>query len=52
MGAIDKHLSNISGSAKGESAWPPLSLFKALLLAVWCDLSDVKLAKALDDRAY
>jgi IS5 family transposase len=25
-------------------------LFKALLLAVWHDLSDVKLAEALDDR--
>jgi IS5 family transposase len=26
-------------------------LFEALLLAVWYDLSDVKLAEALDDRA-
>jgi len=26
-------------------------MFKALLLAVWHDLSDVKLADALDDRA-
>ena len=26
-------------------------MFKALLLAVWYDLSDVKLAEALDDRA-
>jgi IS5 family transposase len=25
-------------------------MFKALLLAVWYDLSDVKLAEALDDR--
>jgi transposase, IS5 family len=49
--AIDKHLSNISGSARGEPAWPPVCLFKALLLAVWYDLSDVKLAEALDDRA-
>jgi transposase, IS5 family len=49
--AIDKHLSNITGSVKGEPAWPPLCLFKALLLAVWYDLSDVKLAEALDDRA-
>lgn len=38
-------------SAKGEPAWPPLSMFKALLLAVWHDLSDVKLAEALEDRA-
>lgn len=38
-------------SAKGEPAWPPLAMFKALLLAVWYDLSDVKLAEALEDRA-
>ena len=49
--AIDQHLRDISGSVKGEPAWPPLCLFKALLLAVWYDLSDVKLAEALDDRA-
>jgi IS5 family transposase len=38
-------------ASKGEPAWPPLAMFKALLLAVWHDLSDVKLADALDDRA-
>jgi IS5 family transposase len=48
---IDRHLAPIYAAAKGEPAWPPLSLFKALLLAVWYDLSDVKLAEALDDRA-
>src|SRR5688572_25793137 len=48
--AIDRHLAPIYASVKGEQAWPPLSLFKALLLAVWYDLSDVKLADALDDR--
>src|SRR5215213_5269270 len=48
--AIDRHLAPIYASAKGEQAWPPLSIFKALLLAVWYDLSDVKLAEALDDR--
>ncbi|MFL9828631.1 hypothetical protein [Rhodoplanes sp. SY1] len=31
----------ISCAAKGEPAWPPLALFKALLIAVWSDLSDV-----------
>ena len=36
---------------QGEPARPPLPMFKALLLAVWYDLSDVKLAEALDDRA-
>src|SRR5690242_12532868 len=30
------------------AAW---ALFKAVLLAVWYDLADVKLAEALDDRA-
>lgn len=38
-------------AAKGEPAWPPLAMFKALLLSIWYDLSDVKLAEALDDRA-
>ncbi|WP_414476174.1 IS5 family transposase [Microvirga sp. M2] len=38
-------------AAKGEPAWPPLALFRALLLAVWYDLSDVKLSEALEDRA-
>jgi IS5 family transposase len=48
---IDLHLAPIYAAPKGEQAWPPLALFKALLLAVWYDLSDVKLAEALDDRA-
>jgi IS5 family transposase len=44
-------LGKIHAAAKGEAAWPPLALFKAMLIAVWYDLSDVKLAEALDDRA-
>jgi IS5 family transposase len=44
-------LAPVHASAKGEAAWPPVSMFKALLLSVWCDLSDVKLAEALGDRA-
>ena len=44
-------LNPIHASAKGEAAWPPLAMFKALLLSVWYDLSDVKLGEALDDRA-
>jgi len=44
-------LAGIHSNAKGVAAWPPLAMFKALLLAVWYDLSDVKLAEALDDRA-
>jgi transposase, IS5 family len=50
-GAIDRNLAGIYAAAKGEPAWPPLALFRALLLAVWHDLSDVKLAEALEDRA-
>ncbi|EXL09414.1 IS5 family transposase [Aquamicrobium defluvii] len=48
---VEHHLAVISCAAKGEPAWPPLALFKAMLLSVWYDLSDVKLAEALDDRA-
>src|SRR3954464_9595576 len=48
---IDRDLAAIYAAAKGEPGWPPLALFKALLLAMWHDLSDVKLAEALDDRA-
>ena len=44
-------LGQVHSSAKGEPAWPPLAMFKALLLSVWYDLSDVRLAEALDDRA-
>ena len=42
--SVDHRLVDISCAAKGEPAWPPLALFKALLLAAWYDLSDVKLA--------
>jgi hypothetical protein len=47
---IEKALADIHSAAKGEPAWPPLALFKAMLIAAWYDLSDVKLAEALDDR--
>ncbi|GJE02549.1 IS5 family transposase [Methylobacterium isbiliense] len=47
---IDRVLAPIYAAPTGEQAWPPLALFKGLLLAVWYDLSDVKLAEALDDR--
>ena len=48
---IEAFLNDLHAAAKGEPAWPPLALFKAMLIAVWYDLSDVKLAEALDDRA-
>ncbi|AOX19075.1 transposase [Kozakia baliensis] len=44
-------LAQVYPASKGEAAWPPLSMFRAMLLAVWHDLSDVRLAEALDDRA-
>src|SRR5437868_10330703 len=44
-------LAGLYTAAKGEKAWPPLVMFKALLLATWYDLSDVMLAEALADRA-
>jgi transposase, IS5 family len=50
-GSVSVLLADIYAAAKGEAAWPPLALFKALLLGHWHDLSDVKLAEALDDRA-
>ncbi len=48
---IDRSMADISCSSKGEAGWPPLCMFKAFLLARWYDLSDVKLAEALDDRS-
>jgi IS5 family transposase len=48
---VERALAGIYAAAKGEAAWPPLALFKALLLGVLYDLSDVRLAEALDDRA-
>jgi transposase, IS5 family len=47
----DRVLASLYTAAKGEKAWPPLAMFKALLLATWHDLSDVTLAEALSDRA-
>jgi transposase, IS5 family len=44
-------LASLYPSTMGEKAWPPLAMFKALLLATWYDLSDVMLAEALEDRA-
>jgi IS5 family transposase len=44
-------LDPLYSAAKGERAWPPLAMFRGLLLSIWYDLSDVKLAEALDDRA-
>lgn len=48
---VSRLLEQLYPATKGEPAWPPLAMFRAMLLAVWYDLSDVKLAEALDDRA-
>jgi len=39
--------SDIDSHKKGERAWPPLKMFKALLLQFWHNLSDPALEKAL-----
>ena len=49
--ALEQWLEKISPPGRGEAGWPPLALLKALLLGLWHDLSDVKLAEALEDRA-
>ena len=49
-GPVAALLEPLYPAAKGEPAWPALAMFRALLLSVWYDLSDVKLAEALDER--
>ena len=44
---IEALLSGIHAKSKGEKAWPPLMMFKALLLQSWYDLSDPALEKQL-----
>jgi len=44
---IEELLSGIHNKAKGEKAWPPLMMFKALLLQSWYKLSDPGLEKQL-----
>ncbi len=50
-GEIDRALNDISAAVKGERGWLPLALFQTLLLTTWHDLSNIRLAEALDDRA-
>lgn len=44
---IEELLSGIHAKARGEKAWPPLIMFKALLLQIWYKLSDPALEKQL-----
>jgi IS5 family transposase len=43
--AIEKQMAGIHGKKQGEQAWPPLLMFKALLLQGWYGLSDPGLEK-------
>ena len=44
---IENFLSNIHAKPRGEKSWPPVMMFKALLLQSWYGLSDPGLEKQL-----
>ncbi|MEB0033255.1 IS5 family transposase [Undibacterium sp. RTI2.1] len=44
---LEAQLNGIHSKARGEKAWPPLMMFKALLLQSWYTLSDPQLEKQL-----
>jgi IS5 family transposase len=44
---IEQHMTGINNKAKGECAWPPLMMFKVLLLQSWYNLSDPATEKQL-----
>lgn len=48
--AVDKVLQALRRSDRGAPGYPPLVLFKALLLAQWYSLSDERLEEELADR--
>jgi transposase, IS5 family len=47
---FERELSGIHTSTKGEPAYPPLMMFKILLLQRWHNLSDPQMETALFDR--
>jgi transposase, IS5 family len=47
---IKKLLSVINSSKRGPKSYPPLQIFKALLIQTWYNLSDYELEESLDDR--
>jgi IS5 family transposase len=49
-GAIEQLVSGIYAARTGRPSWPPLMMFKALLLQQWYGLSDPGLEEALGDR--
>jgi len=44
---VEAHLADIHAKTRGEKAWPPRLMFKALLLQSWYGLSDPQLEKQL-----
>ena len=44
---IEHHLKELFNSKRGEPAWPPLLMFKILLLQQWYGLSDERMEKQL-----
>jgi IS5 family transposase len=46
---LSQFLSGILAFAEGEPGGPKLALLRALLVATWHDLSEVRLVEALDD---
>ncbi len=48
--SIDGHLKPLRSAVRGAPGYPPLVLFKALLLAQWYGLSDERLEEELADR--
>lgn len=47
---IEERIGNLYPSSTGEPAYPPLMMFKVLLLQCWHGLSDPEMEDALDDR--
>jgi len=45
--AVEQLLINIHSYTAGEKAWPPVMMFKCLLLQVWYNLSDPGIEKSL-----
>lgn len=39
---VERQLRDISSAVRREPAWPPLALFKAMLIAVWHGSSEVR----------
>ena len=45
--AIEHLLCDLHAKRRGDAAWPPLFMFKALLLQSWYNLSDPRLERLL-----